>query len=136
MALVSPTIRRAHSSTRSPFGREADEARAAIDQQYAEHVFQGLDPARQRRLADAARFGGASEVRLAGKRDNEFEPVDHESPDVRGSAAAVRLDAYKYRRARARAIESKRLDMRIGQLEFPITTGAHAFSGVTSWNRL
>ena len=45
-------------------GREAVEARAAMDQQHAEHILQIFDAGGQGRLGDAAGFGGAAEMTL------------------------------------------------------------------------
>ena len=74
---VSPTMRRAQSSTRSPSGGEALEARAAVHQQHAHLLFELLHAGRQRRLGDAAGLGGAAEMLLAGQRQDEIELVDH-----------------------------------------------------------
>jgi hypothetical protein len=57
--------------------REAEEARAAMDEQNAERVFELLDSRRKRRLRHAARFGGAAEMLLAGESDQIFQLVDH-----------------------------------------------------------
>ena len=80
MARLSPTMRRAQSSTRSPSGREILEPRAAIDQEHAETLLELLDAGRQRRLGHAAGFGGPAEMLFARQREQEFELIDHNLP--------------------------------------------------------
>jgi hypothetical protein len=68
---VSPTMRRAQSSTFSPSGVKPLEARAAVDQQHAHLLLELLHPGRQRRLGDAA--GSAARPKcLRGQREEEF----------------------------------------------------------------
>jgi hypothetical protein len=61
------------------FRREAVKTRATMHQQHAEHILKVFDARRKRRLADAAGFGGTAEMLFACQRDDEFEPIDHES---------------------------------------------------------
>jgi hypothetical protein len=67
--------------------REAVEARAALDEQHAERVFELLDAGGKRGLGDAAGFGGAAEMLLAGEREEEFQLVDHASFYAAGAGA-------------------------------------------------
>src|SRR5262249_40996473 len=87
MARLSPTMRRAQSSTRSPsLGGTAGERGPAVAEQDALRLLELLAPRRQRRLGDAAGLRGAAEVPFAGERQHEVELVDHNSKTFCGSA--------------------------------------------------
>src|SRR5208337_1963020 len=64
------------------FRRQPIKARAPVDEQHAQCVFELLDAGRQSGLGHAAGFGGAAEVALAGERNQEFELVDHREAPV------------------------------------------------------
>ena len=77
MARVSPTMRRAQSSTRSPSGVKPWKREPRLHQQHAQLLLELLDAGRQRRLGDAAGLRRAAEMLLARQRQKEFELVDH-----------------------------------------------------------
>lgn len=58
-------------------GREADEARLAMDQQDAQRRLELLDAGRERRLRNAAQFGRPAEIPFARQGNQELELVDH-----------------------------------------------------------
>ena len=67
IARASPTMRRAHSSVRSPAAVKPRK-RLAVDQQHAQALLQLLDAGRERRLRGAAGGGGAAEMPCSGQR--------------------------------------------------------------------
>src|SRR5665213_3034614 len=60
------------------FRREALEARAAVDQQHAETVFDLLHPSREGWLGDAAGLGGPPEMLFPRQSEQKFELIDHD----------------------------------------------------------
>jgi len=69
------------------FCRKPNKARAPIDQQHTEHVFEKFGVGRQRRLADVAGLCRAAEVLLTCERDDAFEFVDHGGEGLRSANA-------------------------------------------------
>src|SRR5262245_45079776 len=59
------------------FRREALEARTPLHEQHTERILELLDAGRERRLTDAAGFGGVAEMPLARQRNDEFELLNH-----------------------------------------------------------
>ena len=77
MARVSPTMRRAQSSTRSPSGVKPWKREPRLTSSTPKLSSSCFTPADKRRLGHAAGLGGAAEMLFAGQREEEFELVDH-----------------------------------------------------------
>jgi len=72
-----------------PLGREAVEARAALNQQDPERLLQPALCRRRGRLGDAAGLGRAAEMVRAGEREQEFELVDHSAKPSELSVSCI-----------------------------------------------
>src|ERR1700732_3579788 len=72
------------------FRRQSVKARAAIDEQHPQRIFELLDARRQGRLGHPAAFRGAAKIAFPRQRYQEFELVDHGAVPDCESATPVR----------------------------------------------
>ena len=79
MVRASPTMRRAHSSTRWPSGVSPWKREPRCTSMTPSVLLELLDAGRQRRLRHAAFLRGPAEMLLPGERDEKFQLVDHGS---------------------------------------------------------
>src|ERR1700732_3002799 len=78
------------------FRRQSVKARAAIDEQHPQCVFELFDARRQGGLGHPAAFRGAAKIAFPRQRYQEFELVDHGAgPDCESSMPPARVAAFR-----------------------------------------
>jgi len=77
----------------APLSGKAEEARTAVDQEHAQHVFELLMPADRVGWVNAAAFRRSAEMLLACQRQQEFQLVDHLETTERAPPHARRFPA-------------------------------------------